>query len=357
MVVQNFWAAVEATEEFSNYKYTFFSKGCALDSTFETLTETANTFRFKIDAFVLLMLKSQTYLTCSLYVCTVDSGTPECNFGCNKARKRRSIDSDLTVAQEILVRNRRSALTSIRRSQIDMGLAISNQIQFIQKPTCTTLKCPIDSKCIENYPAFCRCQNNLVMDIQKLECTSRNLVEMSAPTELTWIPEYSNANSNAFLGLIYLYQEKMLNYYVREKRIYGIRGLKIANTNQVPDTSTGRTHTRFRVIMSLNDDVTMQEVSLQMQKLLSTQTNEIVERTHVNPTTIVKIIRVVTPEASSNMSNRVFSTQDIALIAIGLAVLAVIFFGVICIKLKRNKKKVVSIDNELNTVTVNTTAN
>jgi len=364
MVVQDCWAADEATEEDSNYKYAFYDNGCPLDPTFITLAETDNIFRFKIDAFVLLSLKGQTYLTCSLFVCTASSDSAQCKFGCNKSRKRRSIGygpvSHAKTGQEVLIRNRRNAQTSIKRSKVEMGIAISNVIKFAQKPICAALKCPLNSECIENYPAFCRCQGNLVMDTKKQTCTDKNLVKMSVPTELTWISEYSNEQSNVLLGLLHTYQEKMLNYFIREKRVSGIRGLKIATANNVTNTSTATTTTEFRVIMSLEDDVTKQGVAQQMQDLLITQTNEIVDRTQVNPSTIVKIIQVVIPGASGNTNKLQLPTQDITLIVVGIAAFSVILFAIWALRRKRDKegveKKVVVVDHELNAVTANSNA-
>jgi len=321
MVVEDCWAT-DTSDESGTFKYSFLDEGCGLDSTFELLREDASYYRFKINAFVFIQLKSQTYLHCSLYVCDASSSAAKCVQGCQGKRKKRSLE-------EASGRVRRA----IDTGPLELGKAVSSMIQYTPKPTCATTNCPTNSVCIESYPAFCRCNGLRVMDLHTKQCTDEKLVEMKVPTQLTWIDQYKSQSSQ-FLHVAKMYEDKMIDFYVKQMKLSGIRGIKIVSAKE--DTGA----VEFRVMMTLAIDSTMAGVGQQIQDLLLYKPQEAAEKTMVNPSTTVEIVPVyfpvhtVTKEESTKEAT---NTRDMILVGAGVLVLSLIVFA---IYIRSTKKRV-----------------
>lgn len=320
MVVEDCWAT-DTEEQTGQFKYSFLNEGCGLDATYETLKEDANVFQFKINAFVFIQLKSQTYLHCSLYVCEASSTVAQCQQGCStKRRKRRAIE-------EVLSRERRATDTA----PVELGRAVSSQIQYKQMPTCSLLKCPANSVCVENFPAFCRCNGNHVMDEQTKTCTDNKLVEMKVPTSLNWIDHYKDQSSD-FLRIAKIYEEKMVNYFIKQHKIDGIKGVKISSAKNAAGS------VEFQVVMSLAEQATLAKVSQQITDLLSFRSEEASERVQVVPSSTINILPVVTVGVPStgDSAKQDTTTRDMILVAAGVLVILCFIFA---IYRRRNDKK------------------
>lgn len=325
MVVDDCWATDTAVSANSEFKYMFVKKGCGLDPTYMTLLENANQFHFKLNAFVFLRLKSQTYLHCSVYVCEIGSTDPKCNLGCSGGRKRRAVE-------DVSNRERRET-TDVATSAPALGAAISGQIRFLKKKTCSKLKCPSNSDCIENHPAYCRCRGNHVMNIYTESCTEDRLVQMNVPTKLTWVESYKDSKSAEFLNLAIVFEQKMLKYYVHENRVAGIAGLKIVTASQDTDALY------LSVLMALTESATSAIVSSQIQNLLVTKTTEAETRMQVNPNSNIHTVCIkYETAAATNEAPGMGTEMNLILVAIvcllvGLA--AIVAF----IRCKRNQDK------------------
>jgi len=328
MVVEDCWAT-DMSDESGDFKYSFLNEGCGLDSTWELLREDASYYRFKINAFVFIQLKSQTYLHCSLYVCEAGSSAAKCVQGCSSKRKRRSLEEESSRVRR-----------AIDTAPLEMGKAVSSMIQYTPKPTCATTKCPTNSVCVESYPAFCRCNDNRVMDIYTKQCTDEKLVEMKVPTQLTWIDQYKDQSSQ-FLHVAKMYEDKMIDFYVKQMKLTGIRGIKIVSAKD--DTGA----VEFRVMMTLAIDSTTAGVGQQIQDLLLYKPQEAAEKTMVNPaTTKVEIVPVyipvqtVTKEESTKEST---DTRDMILVGVGVLVLLLFVFAIYIRHTKKQEVQVVHV--------------
>jgi len=297
MVVENCWAT-DTSDQSGELKYAFLNDGCGLDTTFVKLREDASYYRFKINAFVFIKLKSQTYLHCSLYVCDASASDVKCQQGCQNRRKRRAIEEATIggkggITEETMTRKRRAVSSA---SPLAVGQAVSSLIQYTAKPTCATTHCPTNANCIEGYPAFCRCIGNRVMDIYTKRCTGERLAEMKVSTQLTWVGQYEGPNSSEFLLIARLFEDKMLDYYVTQRKVSGIRGIKIVSASKNDDGAV-----EFRVMMILATDTTMERVSQQIQALLATKAEEVAKQISVNPSTsVMKLVPVYIPVQNGN---------------------------------------------------------
>jgi len=315
MVVNKCWATDTAADPYE-YKYPFYAQaGCGSDPTFKLIKESQNTFEFEINAFVFVKLKSQSYLHCTLYVCDSTNVAGECGK-CTGSRKRRSIE-------QLLSRERRA----VNLASLEMGRAVSSQIKYSAKPTCATLKCPSNSKCVENYPAFCRCTGNQVMNIHTKKCTDQNLVEMKVPTQLTWIDHYKSETSH-FLRIAQLYEQKMIDYYVKEQRVSGIRGMKIMSATPQDSGAVS-----FKVMMTLADETTMERVSQQIRDLLKYKSEDVAAKTQVLPSTNIQILPVYIP-VQKQESNTV--VRDVV---IGSVAVLIVLFVLLAFIIKRRDRE------------------
>lgn len=348
LVVHDCWASDQVTEEDSNMKYTFLSNQCPVDATFRTLMVTSHMFRFKINAFVLLKLQRNVYLTCSLYVCLEGSQSVECQWrGCGNKRKRRDIHQDRdegeldSQSSDTPIRARRNTVnTKVRRSDVEKGLALSSQILYVERPTCASLICPLNSRCVDNYPAFCQCSNNYVMNKQTNKCSNERVYEFQVQTVLSWVQEYSDRNSQSSMALTHLYQEKLLHYFRNACELLEINGLKIAKIFRINDTSRGtvairRQTTGFKLMLTLRENATIGEVDRKMNNMFSMQSEEMVDHTHVIPTTV--IFKPVSEMASKYKGKPTVPIESIGILGIGFVTLLLVF---IFIFVRRRKQAI-----------------
>jgi len=220
-------------------------------------------------------LNAQTFIHCSLYVCQIDSTTVNCQHGCS--RKRRGVESEASTAEEeeystlVLSNRKRRDISSTHASEERKGLANSAPITFAHKPTCTNIECPSNAVCIDASPAYCRCKGNSVTDIHSSEpqtrCTDKNLAEMRVQSRLAWTVLYQGDQSRDFLVLARLYEEKMINYFVRENGLLGIRGMKIVSASR----GFNRSVVVFRVVLALEEYSDMNIVSNKINMLLANE--------------------------------------------------------------------------------------
>lgn len=232
------------------------------------------------------------------------------------------------IKDKALIRERRA----VSFAPLAVGRAVSSAIQYTAKPTCATTNCPANSFCVEGYPAFCRCHANRVMDSYTKQCTEERLVEMKMPTRLTWVSQYQGVNSSEFLLIARLFEDKMLDYYVTQRHVRGIRGIKIVSAKD--DYGA----VEFRVMMILATDTTMEGVSQQIQTLLSTRADEVAEQISVNPLLSVELVPVYIPVQNSG---RQAAGEDTHTWLTGLGVTAVvvaILLLVFCLYIRHSKK-------------------
>jgi len=329
MVVQDCWATDTAAFDSSN-QYGFLNKGCGVDHTYATLLETTNTFRFKINSFVFIQLKSQVYLHCSLYVCEAGSSTDKCQQGCNSnRRKRRAVGES---------------------GPEETGRAISSQIKFVHKATCNSLTCPKNSECVENYPAFCRCEGDRVMDERTNQCTDTNLVEMKLPTQLFWVKEYGNKKSSEFTRLAAQFKKRLVDYLIKERRVQGVTGLEIKSAVKTGDFETFPDFggfVTFRLVMSLESGTTISSVSSQLQSLL---TEELTTRTDVQTAMQVEIVEVKIQASLATQKGaddfELTKLHKMIIVGISVFVIAVACFVVFTKRSQRKGANTIHIDQE-----------
>jgi hypothetical protein len=264
MVVQECWAT--ATISGSSFKYPFMQNGCGLDSTYQTLTETANTFHFKINTFVFLRIWQTMYLHCRVFICKEGSTSPNCQLGCSVGRKRRDVDD--------ISRERRAVDDDL--ADVDQsGMAVSGRIQYTEKKTCSNTVCSTNATCVEAYPAYCRCIDGHVTNKLTNECTQKRVVEIdNFHTNLTWNEAYKDPHSVEFLNLAKRYEDRMMKFYVEEKRVPGIVGIKI--------TGMREGSVIFRVQFIIKPIVTPEEVVAQIRNI-----------TEAEPEAVVRQLRII----------------------------------------------------------------
>jgi hypothetical protein len=137
-------------------RYLFFDEKCGVDDTFKELNkDTWNKFSYSINAFKFLRVKNEVYFHCRLLVCMKESTTEECTQAC-KLRKKRSIGDNDGGLETIFVN--------------------TGAVKYKQKSTCSVTTCPSNSKCVELFPAQCRCVDGYVFDESRRQCVRDNVV-------------------------------------------------------------------------------------------------------------------------------------------------------------------------------------
>jgi len=318
MVVRDCWAT-DTSGGTGTYTYNFWQAGACNDGSLSIHNVLDSKFQFKINSFVFIGLKTQTWLHCRATICLDSESSPECTLpstsACKK-RKRRGIEQAPT-------RWRRAASSSA----VGYGEAVSSAIVMTKKDTCADITCPSNAECVENFPAFCRCKNDAVMSTLTGSCTTDNLVEMNIPTQLTWIQEYASATSQ-FTAVAKLYEEKMVELLIK-KHSFGINGVKV----QSASNSNGKL--TFRVVMTLAAGVTEARVSQQIQAAVSQKES----LPQVATSTRVEVIPIVVPVASTSSANGISSTtQNIILVVVGVLLVCGIFI-IIAFRRRRNDKE------------------
>jgi len=207
-----------------------------------------------------------------------------------------------------------------------MGRAVSSMIQYTAKPSCATLKCPSNSVCVENYPAFCRCNGNHVMDIHTTKCSDKNLVEMKVPTELKWLDQYKDQSTD-LVRISKLYEDKMVDYYVKQQKVSGIKGMKVVSATQDSGKLT------FKVMMTLAEEALMEKISQQIQNLLVSKSEEVLEKTQVNPSTTIQILPVYIPASKKETGT---DTQTFVIVGAGTLLVIIVIFAIF---IKRRKRE------------------
>jgi len=169
------------------------------------------------------------------------------------------------------------------------------------------------------------------MDEKTKTCTDKKLVEMKVPTSLSWIDHYKD-QSSAFLRIAKIYEEKMVNYFIKQQNIDGIKGMKIASAKNAAGS------VEFQVMMSLAEQATLAKVSQQITDLLAFRSQEASEMTQVVPSSTINVLPVVTVKVpvTGDSVKQDTTTRDMILVAAGVLVILCFFF---IIYRRRNKEK------------------
>jgi len=312
--VWNCWATDTQSDVGYRLKYPLIHNACKMDPTLKITLKDDNILRFQLKSFIFTPSLPQIYLHCTLYICDKSNSNGECG-PCLTRRKRRSIEGELS-------RERRAVSTA----PLEMGRAVSSMIQYTAKPSCATLKCPSNSVCVENYPAFCRCNGNHVMDIHTTKCSDKNLVEMKVPTELKWLDQYKDQSTD-LVRISKLYEDKMVDYYVKQQKVSGIKGMKVVSATQDSGKLT------FKVMMTLAKEALMEKVSQQIQNLLVSKSEEVLEKTQVNPSTTIQILPVYIPASKKETGT---DTQTFVIVGAGSLLVIIVIFAIF---IKRRKRE------------------
>lgn len=316
-----------ALVEKSTVQYSFAQQGCGLDPTFKLLTENSHKIEFSVNTFLFASLLGEIYMHCDIYLCEKNSQRSECiHAECghdhDDERKRRSVEE-----QKERMRRGLEELPKLPTEGATSGL-----VKYRKKPTCSEMLCQAEnSRCVENYPAFCRCLDNHVMDIWLNKCISRNLVRLELPVKMTWIHQYKDTVSKEFFRLANLNQQRMLDYYILETRVGGIRGLKIVSAT--PDAG----HMNLGILMALDDEAIIEDVQNQFQYFQSA--DDIEDRINVVTSANINITNYVADE-TAKLAESEFTmsmNETVYLIAIGLGVATFAF--IIFVIFEKYKKK------------------
>jgi len=329
MVVQNCWATDTEKDEGKTFKYSFVNDRCGLDKTYRTILEDENTFRFQINAFRFIQMKTNVWMHCSVHICKSDSNSGACEQGCKGKRKRRAID-DSVHALVVHGRMRRET------EEVTLQYTTSPLIRYMEKETCSKKVCPVNSRCIPSFPAFCRCNDGYVMDVYTKQCSNQSIFHVANfRMKLTFNSAYSDPNSMPFLELAHRFEQKMLAYYLTEKKI-GISGLKV--TAMTPGTVQGPVV--FRVDFIRGQLISEDEVMNKINALHQTHPVQVYERVRIIPETYV--IPYSMNSASSAVKQQTEEeTSKWVIVAAAVGALCVMLMLVLLVIFLRKRKVVV----------------
>jgi len=214
-VVNQCYATPEASGE-SGTQYTFLDRKCPLDPSFEQLDQTIDRFDYKIDAFTFIEVRRSVYLHCKLFICPINDTSQECTQECiTPARRRRSLE------EEERHRSRRDTDVGPVET-IDIR---SEEIEFKRVKTCKDISCPENSRCIDLYPAECRCNEGYVMYADQNRCVNDNMFEAKGlKIEGEFLKSYSNTTSTDFLKFSSSVEaELMVAFKMENDKIIGVK--------------------------------------------------------------------------------------------------------------------------------------
>jgi len=120
----------------------------------------------------------------------------------------------------------------------------------------------------------------------------------------------------------------MVNYYVKQKKVNGIKGMKVVSATEDSGALI------FKVMMTLAEEASMEKVSQQIQNLLVSKSEEVLEKTQVNPSTTIQILPVYIPASKKETGT---DTRTFIIAGAGALLVILVIFAVF-IK-RRNKEE------------------
>ena len=80
---------------------------------------------------------------------------------------------------------------------------IADAVQFKKKSTCHQTLCPLNSRCVELYPAACRCDVGFVHDVGTDTCSDVRLMRINdVHLDRTFYPSYMDHSSRDYMQLV-----------------------------------------------------------------------------------------------------------------------------------------------------------
>ena len=179
-------------------RHTFFHNKCPADDTFAIVQPTHDhTFNFVVRAFKFIQISKSVYFHCDVYVCKHSTTSSVCTQECDSLRKRRAPSKEVDAQQQI--------------EEISVS---SNQIVFVEKQTCADITCPLHSRCVNMYPAECKCDHGYVRNRKRRLCGNQRMLNIyGMHLDMEFRPSYVEPYSEDFLKLA-ADVEKQLMYFI-----------------------------------------------------------------------------------------------------------------------------------------------
>jgi hypothetical protein len=305
-----------ATPSSSRYglHYMFFDLKCGIDSTFKMLSNSNDHFNFQINAFRFIEIRNSVFIHCNLYICKVNTTSPACTQTCH-ARKRRDLSQGATI-EELPLKE-----VSVR----------TNEIFFQKKTVCDEMTCPLNSQCLELYPAQCRCNEGHVFNSKAGTCNEERVFDIHGlHVDMDFISTYSDPTSTDFLKLATDIEKQLTALFrLEDERIEGVKVISAREGSVVLDLALiyAKNTTKEEAFKSFVESVMANH----------TEAND----TATSQKLKIKIKREKIPTIAIEMVIKEDNT--ILLIAVILPTLLIFVFGIIALIIgcKRSRNKVV----------------
>lgn len=191
MIVEHCFATPTAHEATSS-SYVFFLNKCPTDPTFRVIdTNDKDLFSFVITAFRFIKLSKSIYVHCRAIMCQTDSTSQQCQQSCTQPRIRRTTGkrSIPNFGSRVFENSEVEEIQNIT----------SSRILLVQKRTCGDMICPAESRCIELYPAVCRCNDEHVYSNIQGRCLKDRILSITGiHSNSRWVRTFGDDSSEDF---------------------------------------------------------------------------------------------------------------------------------------------------------------
>ena len=84
-------------------------------------------------------------------------------------------------------------------------------VTYVEKTTCKNTKCPTNSKCIDLFPAQCRCVHGYVFNVKTSQCTDEDLYTITGlHLDVEFQEEFHDVESLGFLMMANRVEEEVV---------------------------------------------------------------------------------------------------------------------------------------------------
>jgi len=233
-VTQRCYATASAVVD-SSASYMFLEERCGLDNSFKRNMDNGVKYQFQVDAFKFIQLKKTVYFHCEVYICktSVTAGKCQNNVGCGVAkRKRRSIESEEGgVISKMIVssRFRRATGDESESEPLTSLTRTSPLIKFNPEiKTCKMTTCPSNSKCINLYPAVCRCNEGFVLNTQTKRCENDRVFPVfGIHLDMQFYDAYRDPTSDFAITLATEAENDIMARLAAQDKFQNVDGIKI----------------------------------------------------------------------------------------------------------------------------------